>query len=137
MATLECAKNAAAAISARLFVPGWMLRDYLEMFSKQMYEDDGRSKCLLHRIGADPVAVGIRIANEHAYETYELLGSEHVPYEMDFYAIFVRKEHRRKGIATSLLRRLSCDSYRIRVCAPGIIGSEEFWDNHNVKRLWE
>jgi GNAT superfamily N-acetyltransferase len=100
------AKACKTAISKRLFVPGWTMRDFL------IYDQEFISHAVIARHEGKPIAVGLLVREV----PYCFRGSAHTCWkEVAWLQLFVRKKYRRKGIGTEIFRRLkrSCKKKEI------------------------
>lgn len=108
---LNTPQKAQLAISNRLFVNGWTLREDLMQAVKWPAEYDVK---LEYRKGK-PIAVALLRKCD------------------GLISIFVRKNCRRKGIGTKLIKRFKD---KVNHAGYGVVGSREFYASLNVRVDW-
>lgn len=99
-------ENADLALKHRLYVSGWCLSGTLKDIRSGKYE----AQVKLQKVAGVPVAVAVLKNN--------------------FIQVFVKKEHRNKGIGRKLISRFKCGDLR---GGYGVIGSLDFYEKCGVK----
>lgn len=100
------------ALDNQLFVPGWTMRDYLQVTSIVFL-----GACVALAFDGDkPIAVALSAPYSD---------SNHVMF-------FVHESYRRQGVATNLLNLMNLDNGKKLFGVEGIRGSKKFFEKHNI-----
>jgi GNAT superfamily N-acetyltransferase len=116
----ETSERALLALKHRLYVNGW--RMYGSLMSASLYPELYWIE--LHYEDGVPVAALLTRHMISARRKYKRLTIQ----------LFVRKKHRRCGIGTSLINRITDE--RVKVAGIGIRNSNHFWRKMDVRPLF-
>lgn len=117
--------NADIALRNRLFIPGWQLSHTLKSIRSNKYGWYSQHTVNLHYEEGKPVGVIVMEAKKDKSFTESLYINSDVQ-------VFIRKEHRRKGIGTKLVQGLNKKAVRGHC---GIDGSLDFWSHIHKNNL--
>lgn len=122
MNTENTIRNADIALKAKLFVSGWQLSKDLQKIrnnKKSAFVD-------IYYVENNPVAV---LVVEFSYGISTLYGEKFLPIQ-----IFVKKQYRRNGIGTALIKKNTIEGCSFKL-SQGIQGISDFFKVNNLQ-VW-
>lgn len=130
----EVSRRAEIAIRHRLYLPGWQMKDHL------LHALENPELYYIELSYIDDMPVGATLGRHSLYKqcvdgkTPETRYRRPTRCKVVGLQSFVRKAHRRKGLATAMVQRIKSysDNQRFVACE-GIEGSDDFWRSQFVK----
>lgn len=104
---------AKVAISNRLFIPRWTMREYLNTLDIVFFN----TKVALAYDDDKPI--GVALCSDYP--------------DKNHLQVFIRKNYRRKGIGTNLLNIVNQNNGKTPYAVEGIKGSEKFFQKNNIE----